>query len=374
MSQPSYDARDLEIRDVELTVCTVPGLEVQYRDTVPSRKLNVTVVKVITNCGIDGALITWLPDGGSEIADSTAEYLRPLVVGQSVLDHERLWHKMMGLASFTASLKAISALDIALWDVAARAAGLPLYKFLGAYREEIRAYASTISYPEVGDYVKLAQECAEQGFRGFKIHAYGDPDRDLEVCRAVKDAVGDVMDLMHDPVNTYDYLDALRVGRELEEMGFLWYEAPIADDDILGYASLSRALDIPVMGGEHRHRLSEYPPYLIADAVDALRCVGDGIGGLTAMRKLGALCESFNRNLEPHSYGTTLVQAAHLHYMLSARNCMYFEAPAPLGLLDFGMLDVIRPDAAGMVRCSGKPGLGFDIDWDAIDNATIKKC
>lgn len=370
----SERAGDSIIKDVEVVVCRIPGLEVSYRDAVPPRNLIVSVVKIVTDDGIEGNVLTWLPDAGSEIGDSIAMFLRRMVVGRSLWERERIWTDMMGLAGFTASLKAISAIDIALWDAAARAVGLPLYKYLGAQRSSIKAYASTVTYPSVDDYVQLAIGCADEGFRGFKIHAYGDPDRDLEVCMAVHDAVGERMDLMLDPVNTYDYLDALRIGRALEKMGFYWYEAPIRDDDLVGYRNLSKALDIPVVGAESRTRLGEFAAYLTADALDGLRCVGDGIGGITPMRKIGAMCEAFNRNLEPHSYGTTLIQAAHLHYMLSVRNCVYFEAPVPLGILDFGMRDAIKPDANGMVTVPDKPGLGYEVDWDQISDAVIRKC
>src|SRR5581483_5216387 len=115
--------------------------------------------------------------------------------GRSVWERERIWNDMMGLAGFTASLKAISAIDIALWDAASRTVGLPLYRYLGAQRSSIKAYASTVSYPTADEYVQLALQCLEQGFCGFKIHAYGDPDRDMEVCRAVYEAVGGRMEL-----------------------------------------------------------------------------------------------------------------------------------------------------------------------------------
>ena len=101
--------------------------------------------------------------------------------------------------------------------------------------------------------------------------------------------------------------------------------------------------------------------------------VGDAAGGITAMRKTAHLCEAFNRNFEPHSYGTTLVQAAHLHVMLSMKNCDFMEIPVPQGILDVGMKDVIRVEKDGYVSAPTKPGLGYDIDWDTIKKLTVEE-
>jgi L-alanine-DL-glutamate epimerase-like enolase superfamily enzyme len=104
---------------------------------------------------------------------------------------------------------------------------------------------------------------------------------------------------------------------------------------------------------------------------DGYRTVADVVGGITGMRKVTAAAEVRNRRLEPHSYGSTLVQAAHLHHILASRNCEYFEVPHPKETLDFGMKDVIEIDTHGHVHAPTKPGLGFDLDWDVIDNSTV---
>jgi L-alanine-DL-glutamate epimerase-like enolase superfamily enzyme len=95
------------------------------------------------------------------------------------------------------------------------------------------------------------------------------------------------------------------------------------------------------------------------------------MGGITGMRKVGALAEAHGRRMEPHSYGSTLVQAAHLHHMLASRNCTFFEMPVPKGPLDFGMKDVIEADADGFVHAPTAPGLGYEVDWDVISDGTV---
>jgi L-alanine-DL-glutamate epimerase-like enolase superfamily enzyme len=363
----------MRIKDVQLQVVEPPELVLQWRDEVPARQMVFTVVRLLTDEGVEGNCVTWLPDSGTEIADAINRMLRPMVVGESLWNRELLWHKMTALSGFTVSNKAISAVDIALWDAAGKAVGLPVYQLLGAYRDRIKAYASTVSYATTQEYIDLALECQKQGFLAFKLHAHGTPDADIEICRAVREAVGDGMDLMLDPVSTYAYDEALRVGRVLEELGFIWFEAPTRDEDIAGLKSLTDRLDITVLAGETKARgIWEHASYITAGAADMYRCVGDGIGGITALRKLAALCEAHNRKLEPHSYGSTLVQAAHLHHMLATKNCDYFEMPVPIGLLDYGMQTAIPLEPDGMVLAPTGPGLGHEIDWAAMDAATVR--
>jgi L-alanine-DL-glutamate epimerase-like enolase superfamily enzyme len=363
----------MRIKDVQLQVVEPPELVLQWRDEVPARQMVFTVVRLLTDEGVEGNCVTWLPDAGTEIADAIHRLLRPMVVGESLWNRELLWHRMTALSGFTVSNKAISAVDIALWDAAGKAVDLPLYQLLGAYRERIKAYASTVSYATTQEYIDLALECRKQGFPAFKLHAHGTPDADIEICRAVREAVGDGMDLMLDPVSTYAYDEALRVGRVLEELGFIWFEAPTRDEDIAGLKALTDRLDITVLAGETKARgIWEHAPYITAGAADMYRCVGDGIGGVTALRKLAALCEAHNRKLEPHSYGSTLIQAAHLHHMLASKNCDYFEMPVPIGLLDYGMRSGIPLEADGTVVAPTGPGLGYDIDWAAMDAATVR--
>jgi L-alanine-DL-glutamate epimerase-like enolase superfamily enzyme len=196
---------------------------------------------------------------------------------------------------------------------------------------------------------------------------------DIRVCRAVREAVGDDMDLMLDPVCAYNRRDALRVGRVLQELNFYWYEDPIPGTDIEGLADLSQALDIPIAVGETMPGLQFYSQYLVRHAGDIIRIVGDRAGGITAMMKLARMCEGFNVNCEPHSYGSILSQATHLHVMLAIRNCDFFEFPVPVGIFDVGMKDTIRIAEDGYVYAPTKPGLGYEIDWDSVDNLTVRE-
>lgn len=362
----------MKITNLKARVVAPSEFVFQWREDIPPIQLTMTVFEIETDDGVTGVSTSWLPASPTEIAETGAHFFKPLLVGSDPFERERLWQEMMAFARYLIVPKAASLLDIALWDLAGKALGVPVYKLLGAYRTKVPAYATTETWPEVADYARVAVECKEIGFQAVKLHAYASPDKDIEVCRAVREAVGPDYTLMLDATSAYDYQDAVRVGRALEELDYAWYEDPVRDDDVAGLVDLCRALDIPVLMGESTHRgIWPFAQYLAQGAADALRAVGDVMGGITGLRKVGALAEAHNRRMEPHSYGSTLVQAAHLNYILSVRNCEYFEVPHPRGPLDYAMKDVIEMDAEGFIHAPVKPGLGYDLDWDVIDDETI---
>jgi len=360
------------ITTVEVRVVVVPDVRLKWNDQLPEFEPVINLLRVVDAEGREGFASTWLPGGRHEVADAMVQYVRPMVLGRRVTEREALWQSIQHLGYFTSIRSAASAIDIALWDLSAKSVGLPLYQLLGAHRDRIAAYASGLAQPSADAAADAALAAKARGMQGYKLHTFDLPSRDVESCRAMREAVGPDFALILDPVNSYDRQGALRVGRVLDELAFAWFEAPLPDDDIAGYVELCRSLDVPVANGEVRVRgLRDYAELVHRGAVDIVRCAADVQGGLTTLRKAGALAESFSRRLEPRCYGTTLVQAAHLHWSLSVANCSFFEVPEPKGWLDFGMKTTIEPGNDGYVGAPTGAGLGITIDWDAIDNATV---
>jgi len=360
----------VKITDVRAQLLRPTEQLFQWKLEWPPRRVGLVLARVIGEDGLEGNCITWLC-GPGEFEDMLPK-LKAVMVGRDVHDVEAI---SLELTDRLQSPSAVaSAADIALWDLIGKHHGEPVYKLLGAARHRVRAYASTVTYDTVQEYVDLALTCREEGFTAYKIHAFGVPDRDIEVCRAVKEAVGDSMDLMLDPVNAYDRLGANKVAKALEDLDFYWFEAPIPDADLQGLKDLTRRYRIPITAVESiSGGLLHYPPYLVDHVVDSVRSVGDWIGGISAMRKSAALCEAFGVKYEPHSYGTTLVQAAHFHVMLAIHNCDLVELPVPQGILDQCMTDVMRVGPDGYVEAPTKPGLGYELDWDAVDDRTVRQ-
>ena len=305
------------------------------------------------------------------VAETMRPMLRPLL-GASPLDRAALWNRLLTL-NIPLAPQAHSAIDIALWDLAAKAAGLPLYRLLGAARDRIPSYASTPLLLDAQAYVDFVGELRRQGFIAVKFHAWCEVDRDLEMCRAVHERFrGSGMQLMLDVEQRYSRVDALRAARELEMMGFRWFEAPLPDTDLEGYRELRRQVGIPILPAGNW----VLDPRLIELAVtmgcwSAVRVDATVVGGITPGRKVMALAEAHGLDAELQCWGYTLTQAANLHLMLAHRNCTYFEQPVPYPAFEHGVRDVIRTDAEGLVHAPPGPGLGIRVDWEAVEAATV---
>lgn len=161
------------------------------------------------------------------------------------------------------------------------------------------------------------------------------------------------------------------MGRELERLGYFWYEAPLPPDDVEGYVDLRRRLDVPLT--VELLYATQYREFVSRNAVTYLRTLSGIRGGITEMRKAAALCEAFGMSWEPHAYGGTLYQAANLHVQLATRNTLLFELPIEAGAeghFDTGTTEVLRIDADGFVHGPQRPGLGLPIDWEQVAAGT----
>lgn len=326
----------------------------------------VPVVTIVTDDGIEG---TSFGSNGLALAHYLAK-LKPFLIGEDPLCRENIWQKIWEQARILfLPQTALGAIDVALWDIGGKAANLPIYKLLGAYRDKVRAYASSTQRPTPESYVQEALELRERGFTAYKLHIPGIPSRDLEICRAVREAVGDDMLLMLDPVARYDREQALIVGRELEKLNFYWYEEPISDYDIDGLSNLSQALDIPIAGLEVRPgNLYAAKEYLVRGAVDIIRSDVQFNGGITQLKKVASLAEAFGMRCEIHTSFNPLMNAANLHVTCAIKNCEFYEWWVPERLIwDFGVKESLSVDSEGCVHVPEGPGLGMEVDWKYIN-------
>ena len=325
----------------------------------------VPVVTIATDEGIEG---NSFGSNGLALAHYLVK-LRPLLIGEDPLNREKIWQKLWEQSRiFFLPQTALGVIDVALWDIGGKAANLPIYKLLGAYRDKVKAYASSTQRPTTESYVQEALEVKERGFTAYKLHIPGIPGKDLEICRAVREAVGDDMLLMLDPVARYDRAQALIVGRELENLNFYWYEEPISDFDIDGLAQLCSALDIPIAGLEVRPgHLYGVKEYLVRGAVDIVRSDVQFNGGITQLKKVASLAEAFGMRCEIHTNFNPLMNAANLHVTCAIKNCEFYEWWIPEKLIwDFGVVDSLTVDREGCVHVPNGPGLGLEVDWDYV--------
>jgi L-alanine-DL-glutamate epimerase-like enolase superfamily enzyme len=337
---------------------------------------DVVFVEIKTDEGLAGHAFAWGGRSGLATAHLIASIIRPLLLGQDPLDRELLWQQVRRMDRWWGFLPiyAHGPVDVALWDLGAKAAGLPLHRFLGSYRAQLPAYASSLILPSVDAFVAQAKQYRAKGYRAYKIHPWGEPARDIEAYRALRSELGDDMVLMSDPVAGYTQQQALKIGRELERLNYYWFEEPLSDYDIYGYQELCRALEIPIAGVESAPGgLFGTTQYLTQRAVDIVRSDVSWKGGVTGLMKTAALCEAFGVNCEIHTTTNALLDIANLHVSCAIRNCEYFEVLIPQEPFCFGIRNPIAVDLEGKVHVPTGPGLGADIDFDLLDNHLIAR-
>jgi len=381
----------LKITDVHVRVFSYPSNTVRDQDghTHPGETYEAK-----------HALLTVVCDDGSEgYALYNAEVIRPYIVnqmfrpvliGRDPFQREKLWHELAHRqrgGGHQLTDHALAAIELALWDLAGRKLGAPVRHLLGSYRDKAPAYASTmvgddmpggLSSPE--DYAAFAEALVKQGYKGIKLHTWmpsgdlaPDPRRDVEACAAVREAVGPDVALMLDAYHWYERTDALYLGRELQKLGFAWYEEPMEEASMSSYVWLSENLDIPVIGpetamGKHHVRAE----WAKSGACDILRSGVYDVGGITPALKVAHLAEAFNMNCEIHGTG-----AGNLAVVCAIKNCIWYERGLLHPFLDYetppAYLNAIDDpiDADGFVRASNEPGLGVSINFDYIDNHLV---
>ncbi|MEE2784864.1 MAG: enolase C-terminal domain-like protein [Pseudomonadota bacterium] len=362
----------MRIQDVTITLWEWKDIPpTRYTLRVASsekRSTQMALLRIITDDGIEGnAFLGSALGSAATDAPMLIERFKPLLVGEDPLARERIWQRMSGWAMGPV-MRIIGAIDVALWDLAARFAGVPVHRLMGSYRESIPAYASSAVLESPEAYAEEAIKYKEGGWTAYKIHPPAIPELDIKICEKVRRAVGDDYRLMLDSTWSYDYPNALRVGRVAQDLGFYWYEDPLAYDDLYAYVKLKKVLTIPIMATEMPSTgPTSYAPWIMNQATDYLR--GDVAikGGLTSCLKTAHLAEAFHMNYEVHHGGNSLNNVANLHLISAIRNCEYFEVLLPDEVQKHGLVEDIVVDGNGMVAVPQNPGLGAQIDFDMIE-------
>lgn len=334
--------------------------------------LEFLVYTVRTDCGQQAAMFGFAGADGEGSA-RLAKSLAPFLTGRNALDREALWHDYRKQDRFWSLLPVYiwGPIDCCLWLLAAQAAGQPLWRYIGGYRNEVPVYVSSMFHQYGQTYVDEALAAKADGFVAYKLHPPGNSmDEDLAIHTACREAVGD-FGLMSDPVSFMTYPEALRYGRRLEELDYIWFEEPIQDENIPALKALTAALDIPVVGTE---TLAKHP-YSVADCiasrvVDAVRADVSWSGGITAVLKTAAMAEGFGMNCEIHTSIFHPLELVNLHLCGAMKNCSYLELLCPTAQFDFGLAEAL-PISEGIARLPENPGLGAELDWAMIDHATV---
>ena len=366
----------MKVTDVRIEVIRheVPALNVPIGQHSTGGEVERGVLRVFTDAGIEGNCFigAWIP--AQPHFGPILDVIKPELVGRDSSEREWLWRRMQFLATrFRLNETAWAPVDIALWDIAGKAAGLPVFKLLGVERYEVPAYASYYhKYATPQEYVTEGEGALTDGFRAYKIHPGLLGTRDVvEMVSAVRNAVGEDISLMLDPDCSYDFRRALEVGLALDDNHFYWYEDPVRHHDLDSIAELSRRLHTPLsMSDQSSAQLFDSAHYIRQQALRIVRGTALKLG-ITGLRKLCSLAEGFGLNCEIGTAGNGLLNAANLHVMLSIGNCDFYEHLMPVEQQNFGLSAYPMPDQAGLMHAPKDPGLGFELDWDWIDHHKI---
>lgn len=266
-----------------------------------------------------------------------------------------------------------SAVEQAVFDLAGRVLNVPCYQLLGARRRAIQSYvisAEDFFVKGTADTVALAQRYIADGFKACKFHLWGDPRRDIETLRALRQTLGNDVALMLDPTSRYGRPEALAVGRVIEELGFVRFEDPLPPTDAAGYRWLSHHLSVPLMANETLTWSSEQCAQAARDgAVQGFR-FNVMRGGIGEALRYGAVAEGTGAELDIAAFVPRGSLEASLHVALAAPASRWFEHHGALGLDEVPGLSPGFSIDKGIATPNGAPGFGLGIDWAELERHT----
>jgi D-galactarolactone cycloisomerase len=345
---------------------------------------------ISTDEGIKGVGEAFYYGGPARIAASLMKgAYGPLLMGKDPMDTGVLWDlsynwtRDQGMKGIPIS--ALSALDIALWDIKGKALGLPVYKLLGgAYRSKALVYATGLYEPQNVPSIEdaLAQEALgykEQGFFATKLKVGYGVDQDLKYVRAVRKAIGDDMLLMVDANRAYNASEAIRLARQMEKYDVYWFEEPVPPEDLDGYVEVKQNTTILIAGGEDEFTRYGFRDLIIRRAVDILQPDVCAAGGFTEMMKIVAMASAWNVPVYPHVWGTNVGLAASLQLFAALPHFPDRRHPAePFFEYDRSphpLRDGVTRERFEMkdshLEIPDRPGLGITLDMDFVKKYSV---
>ena len=243
----------MKITDVTVTLFKWENIPLKsYDAAVKMVKTNsdLGLVRIKTDEGVEGfGFLGLCVHPGSLDAPHIVRFLKPILMGQNPLDRERLYQNLSRMRA-QVSTQAVCAVDVALWDLAGKISGLPIHAMIGTFRDKIPVYASSEQHETAEGYVEQALAVKAAGYHGYKLHPNQRWREDISACKAVRKAVGDDFTLMLDSRSGYDLGQAVKVGRAIEELGFLWYEEPLPNTHKNNNSKHMKKLEIPMNATE----------------------------------------------------------------------------------------------------------------------------
>ena len=356
-----------------------------------SRAWYDTRTAMVVEIETDSGLIGWGECyGPARMTAAVVQSVTSWLIGEDPLRTDYLWqmiyarlrdHGQKGLV-----IEGLSGIDIALWDIKGKHFGVPAHRLMGGpLRTKVQAYATGLYRRKSGDPLRyLAEEAAgyvAEGFKAVKLKVGFGVEEDAAVTRAVREAIGPDVALMVDANHAYDAVAAIRLGRMIEPYDIGWFEEPVPPEDLAGYRAVKASLSIPVAGGECEFTRFGFRDVLTSQAIDIIQPDTCAAGGLSECKKIADMAEAFGVRCNPHVWGTGVAIAASLQ-LLAVLPGHTPVSLAPLQpMLEFDRTEhpirqslLVQPieHTGGIVRVPDGPGLGIEVDRDALARFTVR--
>lgn len=343
-------------------------------------KRGAVLVEVTTDSGLTGWGEAF---GPGHMSFAALSMIKPMLLGADPLQTETLWHAIYGKYREHGQkgplVDALSAIDIALWDIKGKFFKQPIHRLLGGpVRTEVPVYATGLFRMQDGNPEEyLAEEAAgyvAQGFGAVKLKVGFGIEEDMRGIKAVRAAIGKDVMLMVDANEAYDTVSAIRLARLMEPYDIAWFEEPVPPEDLDGYVKLRSTTSIPIAGGEAEFTRYGFREILTRRAVDIIQPDICAAGGFSESKKIADMAYAFGVRCNPHTWGTAVAIAASLHFLAVLPDSPQALYPVPPmleldhtehAIRDALVTDVLRPKG-GRIKIPEGHGLGIEINRDIV--------
>jgi len=321
--------------------------------------------------------------GPADVIKEGINFFKPFITGKPALEHETIWQEMylrsLDYGRSGIFQAAISAIDVALWDLKGKILNQPVAVLLGGIKNPIiQPYATGLYFARVDNLtqklIKEAIDYKNQGFKLIKMKVGHGIKTDIRHIKAVREAIGDTIKLMIDANHAYSYKEALELALEIEQYNIGWFEEPVSPEDYDGYRRLREKTTIPIAGGECEYLKYGFKRLFDNDAVDIAQPDICATGGLTEAKRIATLAQTYHKDIVPHSWGTWIAISAAVHFVGNLDKNpgrMYSEIPTlELDRTENQLRDEVVKHSLeidnGIIKVPTTPGLGVEINEDAL--------
>ncbi len=375
----------MKITEVSVHVLEAPLSEPFHWSINRAEVRASAVVEIVTESGLAGFGECL---GPARACAAMVEAYGPLLLGADALASELIWQtlydRFRDQGQKGVPIAALSGVDIALWDLKGKHFGAPVHQLMGGpLRTDVEAYATGTYRKDHGDpfdyIVDEVRGYVAEGFAGVKLKIGFEVAEDAALIRAVRQAIGPDVKLMLDANHGYDVIEAIRLGRQVEDCDITWFEEPVVPEDLAGYGEIKRAIAIPLAGGECEYTRYGFREVLASRAIDILQPDTCAAGGLSECKKIADMAWAHGVRYVPHVWGTAIGLAAALQLLAVLPHNPPGNRPLE-PILEFDRSEhparqavVMEPieHSGGRVRVPEAPGLGIEIDRAGLERFKV---